>query len=53
MNHLNTAYNHLSQIAVMGDDVDRMAMAKQELRIVFQKIGEMQKQEVKTDGQND
>ena len=52
MNHLEKAYDMLSQISVSGNNVDRMAMAKQELRTAFQMLDVMKNQQGKeeTDG---
>lgn len=54
MNHLEKAYDMLSQISVSGNNVDRMAMAKQELRTAFQMLDVMKNQQGKeeTDGQD-
>lgn len=55
--HLSTGFNILGTISVKGEDVDRMALARQELRAAYaalekaQKTAEEEKAEVKkTDG---
>lgn len=49
--HLDNAYLWLSKIRVSGEDVDAMAMARQELREAFKLVPTEKKvDEVKKDG---
>lgn len=41
MQHLQKAYTQLSLISVRGDDADRMAIARQELRSAFAELEQM------------
>lgn len=45
--HLDNAFGFLSRIPVTGDSVDMLALARQELREVYQMLNE---QEKKNDG---
>lgn len=47
--HLDQAYMWLSKIPVSGEDVDHMAMARQELRAAFQ-LAEIREKEESDNG---
>ena len=51
--HLRAAFTQLGMIAVRGEDVDRMAIARKELRAAFREIEVIEAQNVKNDALDD